>query len=299
MCGGTCTAKPLKIPFDGLSPRVRGNPHHPGLAFGRKGSIPACAGEPAFEEYRRTPLSVYPRVCGGTAQDVAQLAGRKGLSPRVRGNPGRDRHPAGNARSIPACAGEPRERALRNALARVYPRVCGGTPLTGMLLRQSPGLSPRVRGNPRAMRGVGRLDGSIPACAGEPRWLSLVMSATVVYPRVCGGTPDAGRGGSVSEGLSPRVRGNRLPAGFGPAGVRSIPACAGEPNPEISIQPGPGVYPRVCGGTALASSGGQLGQGLSPRVRGNPPTLSAPLTPGRSIPACAGEPPRKYRTGRR
>ena len=52
------------------------------------GSIPACAGEPC-------------------ARDVI-LEWAQGLSPRVRGNPGRG--------------------DLRAATAWVYPRVCGGTP---------------------------------------------------------------------------------------------------------------------------------------------------------------------------
>ena len=50
------------------------------------------------------------------------------------------------------------------------------------------------------------------------------------------------------------------------------------------------VYPRVCGGTGLSAKGQRIEEGLSPRVRGNPPVghlLDA--EPG-SIPACAGEP---------
>ena len=70
----------------------------------------------------------------------------------------------------------------------------------------------------------------------------------------------------------------------------SIPACAGEP---CSCRPryrGQEVYPRVCGGT-LALLAHQHGlKGLSPRVRGNPPTSGALPSNRRSIPACAGEP---------
>ena len=53
-----------------------------------------------------------------------------GLSPRVRGNLiiAISRPPV--LRSIPACAGEPGEAYNRAAIARVYPRVCGGTALT-------------------------------------------------------------------------------------------------------------------------------------------------------------------------
>ena len=52
----------------------------------------------------------------------------------------------------------------------------------------------------------------------------------------------------------------------------------------------PEVYPRVCGGTLGRMVRIKSGEGLSPRVRGNP--LPCQATPGRagSIPACAGEP---------
>ena len=135
-----------------------------------------------------------------------------------------------------------------------------------------------------------------------------------------------------SEGLSPRVRGNRalvcqvavapgsIPACAGepflahPAhglpGVYpacagepwrmspcrcpqgSIPACAGEP---IGRAPGVrplGVYPRVCGGTNPIQTAAGKPQGLSPRVRGNRGILDNIDAPAGSIPACAGEPHR-------
>ena len=70
-------------------------------------------------------------------------------------------------------------------------------------------------------------------------------------------------------GLSPRVRGNprRLPT----LAVyrRSIPACAGEPNQAPAAGQCAEVYPRVCGGTAVAGKLLTHPAGLSPRVRGN------------------------------
>ena len=49
------------------------------------------------------------------------------------------------------------------------------------------------------------------------------------------------------------------------------------------------VYPRVCGGSMQGAIAGDYGWGLSPRVRGKPPTAArAHHRPG-SIPACAGE----------
>ena len=53
-------------------------------------------------------LGVYPRVCGGTLNEPPDDAGGIGLSPRVRGNLPAHRHAHPHARSIPACAGEPR-----------------------------------------------------------------------------------------------------------------------------------------------------------------------------------------------
>ena len=50
-------------------------------------------------------------------------------------------------------------------------------------------------------------------------------------------------------------------------------------------------YPRVCGGTSIASAMAALTAGLSPRVRGNRRRGRASLGRRRTIPACAGEPP--------
>ena len=134
---------------------------------------------------------------------------RRGLSPRVRGNPARHQSTSG---SIPACAGEPAATDrrpshgsiawTRSAWAGSIP-ACAGEP-TGNY-RQGAG--------PRGWR----CRGSIPACAGEPErsghhrpsiWggtmKTLGLARRAVYPRVCG-----------------------EPCPRAPPG--SIPACAGEP----------------------------------------------------------------------
>ena len=46
----------------------------------------------------------------------------------------------------------------------------------------------------------------------------------------------------------------------------------------------------MCGGTFAGEYGSRVNDGLSPRVRGNLPPPAAQVRPGRSIPACAGEP---------
>ena len=86
MCGGTAQPDYTLSHTPGLSPRVRGNP--PGMARRAlaPGSIPACAGEPPLTDETGAPITVYPRVCGGTGISPAYRFRPNGLSPRVRGN---------------------------------------------------------------------------------------------------------------------------------------------------------------------------------------------------------------------
>ena len=141
-------------------------------------------------------------------------------------------------RSIPAYAGEPGVRFRPNRALRVYPRVCGGTPVCGIFRLSYIGLSPRMRGN-RGGRLYRRLcDRSIPAYAGEPRPYTTQTYSVRVYPRVCGGTPAAQYSGNTAPGLSPRMRGNQYAGTVSPDEDASIPAYAGEPaHPPPRRQP--------------------------------------------------------------
>ena len=208
-------------------------------------------------------------MCGGTLPGQIGAAAPHGLSPRVRGN--RRLRPRRRTLlgSIPACAGEPVWTRKPPQIRAVYPRVCGGTYSPFCPLRAPGGLSPRVRGNLLHLQQQVARAGSIPACAGEPRWRSRRRPGNGVYPRVCGGTRLSPHAAPFGRGLSPRVRGNRnrpQPAGLG---LGSIPACAGEPRSLVMLTGVSGVYPRVCGGTSKGSQIGDIWAGLSPRVRGN------------------------------
>ena len=173
-----------------------------------------------------------------------------GLSPRVRGNRFQRGQAGDDHRSIPACAGEPESRSSSGSWVTVYPRVCGGTTRCAGSVPNRCGLSPRVRGNLKGFDDDAVFNGSIPACAGEPRSVSAWEWDGEVYPRVCGGTAVGVGVGMGWGGLSPRVRGNRRGTVMPDRNIGSIPACAGEPAPfrsEICLT---AVYPRVCGGTA-------------------------------------------------
>ena len=213
---------------------------------------------------------VYPRVCGGTPFIAAHSLHDHGLSPRVRGNHALRSDTAESVRSIPACAGEPKKNCGTRGLPGVYPRVCGGTASAAAALK--------------------RRKGSIPACAGEPVCGVGCDGMSWVYPRVCGGTPPIPRPSNARSGLSPRVRGNLYTLANADGRLRSIPACAGEPESHLQRRVLDRVYPRVCGGTRRGGALLTAGTGLSPRVRGNPAYPIDVVDVAGSIPACAGEP---------
>ena len=229
VCGGTpgssCTFSRVR----GLSPRVRGNRRCADQLADGEGSIPACAGEPESHVDPEMQKRVYPRVCGGTVSDEGNAVTVKGLSPRVRGNPGRRAGRLLLPGSIPACAGEPRQGLPQRHFLRVYPRVCGGTYLRTVPGAYVEGLSPRVRGNHYDGKQGFCIIGSIPACAGEPDPRHRSSALRRVYPRVCGGTSKDPSIQTCPAGLSPRVRGNRGGVAERLRAQGSIPACAGEP----------------------------------------------------------------------
>ena len=169
VCGGTLDGVPIARIARGLSPRVRGNRVVSYIPADRLGSIPACAGEPDGGGGQPVGAGVYPRVCGGTQVTMPGDNMLGGLSPRVRGNLGWADAGLHEVRSIPACAGEPRNRNGRREWPPVYPRVCGGTDRTDDYSCWVEGLSPRVRGNRCQLPLRLSSRGSIPACAGEPR----------------------------------------------------------------------------------------------------------------------------------
>ena len=168
MCGGTSMLTCKSTASKGLSPRVRGNPFQSDRSDCRCGSIPACAGEPPQRGGYVSQTGVYPRVCGGTVVIDIGDDQERGLSPRVRGNLNPLFHESLDARSIPACAGEPSKNCLESPRLPVYPRVCGGTPPDTSVAGPPGGLSPRVRGNQEEKVEEMGEEGSIPACAGEP-----------------------------------------------------------------------------------------------------------------------------------
>ena len=234
----------------------------------------------------------------------------KGLSPHVRGSQPLVPLAPGLAGSIPARAGEPCDCKVFRGLQRVYPRACGGAVARMAVIRLGLGLSPRMRGSRSDLSYGIRYKGSIPAHAGEPGRAAGRAGRPGVYPRACGGARSRVTFSNFPEGLSPRMRGSRRQRQPVRAGVRSIPAHAGEPLGEDDSGAKYRVYPRACGGAlhrpAPATKGYGLSprmrgsrastmpawrlKGLSPRMRGSLDEIQLPRPRAGSIPAHAGEP---------
>ena len=218
----------------------------------------------------------------------------------MRGNPALIAWVGRVVGSIPAHAGEPRLMEKGGCVLRVYPRACGGTISTAQLAGDTPGLSPRMRGNHLRVADSDWPGGSIPAHAGEPVSADTRRDRGGVYPRACGGTRCASAAGFPEHGLSPRMRGNPSAACMPPAPHGSIPAHAGEPAAAEAPQPPIWVYPRACGGTQVAEDIRKSRTGLSPRMRGNRRFQACRIWVIGSIPAHAGEPrTRRSRPGPR
>ena len=89
------------------------------------------------------------------------------------------------------------------------------------------------------------------------------------------------------------MRGNHCQAVIRRCVQGSIPAHAGQPFPEAATESIRQVYPRACGATINAARNMRAGWGLSPRMRGNQANRQGWTRLKRSIPAHAGQPPKR------
>ena len=221
-------------------------PQHP--TSGRRGCIPAYAGEALGREYAAGEYEVHPRVCGGSPAPPSAIWRGPGASPRMRGKLFDDDEYSYFSGCIPAYAGE----ALANASIaerrgcipayageamrcqriryprRVHPRVCGGSVCGYSRLASVAGASPRMRGKLRIGDWTEAFGGCIPAYAGEARPPSSAGTSGWVHPRVCGGSDSQGSGTIHCSGASPRMRGKHCSHYATPIGFGCIPAYAGE-----------------------------------------------------------------------
>ena len=151
-------------------------------------SIPALAGQPSASTSASSSVAVYPRAGGATGNVLNINVATLGLSPRWRGNRLSQGCQAYRIRSIPALAGQPLPHKPTPFKMAVYPRAGGATPAAFTAVDVPSGLSPRWRGNLFPSHASSWPWGSIPALAGQPRRLVMVMFSFRVYPRAGGAT---------------------------------------------------------------------------------------------------------------
>ena len=131
-------------------------------------------------------------------------------------------------RSIPACAGETTSYPASLFDEEVDPRMRGGD-ASAIGTGQGPaGRSPHARGRRSAAQRMGRIGGSIPACAGETEGSCSIRTWIEVDPRMRGGDPLMPCSEKRARGRSPHARGRHAKPMRELTARRSIPACAGE-----------------------------------------------------------------------
>ena len=211
------------------SPRARGNRSSLTARTGMKGSIPAGAGKPRSRCSSGLPARADPRGRGETRRVLRHRHHHQGRSPRARGNrswpPARCSIPG----SIPAGAGKPQWSPSWPISSQVDPRGRGETAVLEIQTPCAYGRSPRARGNPERRAGSAGKTRSIPAGAGKPPIVALVVSLSRVDPRGRGETAARSAPERASRGRSPRARGNHTFAPQPYEMARSIPAGAGKP----------------------------------------------------------------------
>ncbi len=166
-CGEHSTRRPERSRPSGPSPRMRGTPGECDHAAPLGWSIPAHAGN-TWSVRRADGLQpVHPRACGEHTRHTAVHRDGSGPSPRMRGTPDVPDHPARQARSIPAHAGNTGATSAPESSRAVHPRACGEHALRARDRWSKAGPSPRMRGTLIIATIVMLLARSIPAHAGN------------------------------------------------------------------------------------------------------------------------------------
>ena len=175
-------------------------------------------------------------------------------------------------RIIPAHAGQTTSTSDRIALPTDHPRACGANFSITVLLCVSFGSSPRMRGKRRPRLCMGGPLRIIPAHAGQTRGWSPSRSLCPDHPRACGANCFPALWFPALTGSSPRMRGKRSFLCILTAGIRIIPAHAGQTSAASPAAMPTPDHPRACGANSDCRSCSFSQVGSSPRMRGKRPS---------------------------
>ena len=189
------------------------SPHMRGTLFAiltnclSAGIIPAYAGNTVKFFYFGRVVWDHPRICGEHPPVAGTRLRKWGSSPHMRGTPPADWMVGLSLGIIPAYAGNtPRPHDTCPA-ARDHPRICGEHPGDFVGANGVWGSSPHMRGTLMAKHALQRLDGIIPAYAGNT-W--LLCGGSMVWgdhPRICGEHDTLTTSTPEFTGSSPHMRG--------------------------------------------------------------------------------------------
>ena len=252
----------------GSSPLARGTRRQG--RHGRHGRrfIPARAGNTRSPPPAWGGTTVHPRSRGEHSGSGGARKSSAGSSPLARGTPPRRRHDGGDARFIPARAGNTSSGAAARRSGTVHPRSRGEH--LGLDLRslEQGGSSPLARGT---------RDGSPPRAPARP-----------VHPRSRGEHAWGCRCRWPGCGSSPLARGTHPRPRRVRTGLRFIPARAGNTWRTNCASWWRAVHPRSRGEHGGLAREPLARSGSSPLARGTPRGSSGAGEGGRFIPARAG-----------
>ena len=151
----------------------------------------------------------HPRACGANVHTAYQLRFPAGSSPRMRGKRLHDRCHRQRGRIIPAHAGQTPSPAPPCCCSADHPRACGANHNRVVVLPDSAGSSPRMRGKPYFHQEAEDGRRIIPAHAGQTCVLWLLPSVSADHPRACGANCNGKANLTPCIGSSPRMRGKQ------------------------------------------------------------------------------------------
>ena len=261
--------------------------------------IPARAGNGGHRPTVGPRRTGHPRAGGERAWTWDADPEQDGSSPRGRGTVDGSRPARGDARVIPARAGNGPGKHPRPAGLTGHPRAGGERVKKGDPRSRSPGSSPRGRGTAIPGATAPGRDRVIPARAGNGSPALPSGRCSAGHPRAGGERRAAASFMPASAGSSPRGRGTDLARELALGVLRVIPARAGNgTRPRCSSRRGSG-HPRAGGERPNEGTKHRQTAGSSPRGRGTEAIFLSINPLERVIPARAGNgPPRHKARGR-
>ncbi len=279
---------PSLLMAPGSSPRERGEGLiTPGVRSDAR-FIPARTGRGRMRQAWKPETAVHPRA-NGERGAVDELPGiRDGSSPRERGEGSRRFVRAADDRFIPARTGRGGVSPSMRSRISVHPRANGERLSDESERGSGSGSSPRERGEVEHVGVLGQEHRFIPARTGRGPASAAAPAPPPVHPRANGERPSPAPSTPSSGGSSPRERGEDRLRPRRSGAVRFIPARTGRGSASSAASRRPAVHPRANGERSADFRTADIGNGSSPRERGEDEGVERGVGPRRFIPARTG-----------